>query len=249
MTSWEYGENTVQGIIAILGPTGVGKSTQVGLLAREFRKKGYKVTTTQLRINHLFADAFIRIMARILVKQRNDVLPIGALYEEKPSFLKKTFIFWMMLDILSIAGKFLVHIYIPRKIGRLVIVEDYIPTTIADHIFLCRGLGLPREGYKFFKNYMTALMHLAGPFQSVILDAKFSESEKRRKGRGRWNELPEYVHIQSPLLFEMSNDLAKGDNLYIDTTLKSVEEVRDIIIKHLTEELMHQSTILVEKTY
>jgi thymidylate kinase len=224
----------VPDVIAIVGPTGVGKSTHVRLLAVRLRKKGHKVTTTQLKTGHLVADVLMRILGKLLAKHRSDVLPIGAMYEERPALFGRIFRLWMMLEIVSISAKFFFRIYLPKMIGHQVLIEDYIPATVSDHIFLCHGLGISRERIAFFSDLMLRLMKLAGPPQLIFLDANTPELGARRRKRGGWDELAVYSDMQRSLLRDISEKLSSDRYMYVDTTNMSEDDVLDAVIERLS---------------
>lgn len=222
-------------IVAISGPTGVGKSTNIKLLVPELRAKGLKVVVTQIRINHLAAGLLSRTMALLAVRHRRDLLPLGALCEDKPAVMRKLFRLWMLLDVASISMKFLFRIYVPKKLGRVVLVEDYIPTSIADHMYLCQKLGFPECGFAFFTNHMLRLMKMGGPTFLVVLDAQLP-SLGERQIRRRWKEVETYTSRQRPILKGLTERLSNGRHLFVDTSDLPAIQVRDKIIAELASE-------------
>jgi thymidylate kinase len=118
-------------LIAFVGPVGVGKSAQMKLLAYRIRSKGLKVKTVFLLKGHYFSYFFEIFLAKILLLDR------------KPSVFKRIFKLWLIIDTFSLCLKFLLEIYIPIKLGYIVLVEEYLPSTITHYLYYCHYLKLP----------------------------------------------------------------------------------------------------------
>jgi len=218
-------------LIVFVGTVGSGKSTHMRLLYSKLKRKGMKVKIVFLKTGHLFAFFLEVFLAKMLVRKR-DVFPIRALIEEKPRFFKKVFRLWLSFDLISVTIKFLTSIYIPLKLGYTVLVEEYIPATISDYIYLSKIVNSSLRMNSFVISYLLKLSSLCGPTQVVFLDAKDDELALRWKLRGSPNERKDYIWMQRGLLLQISKKLSHKF-LYLNTGAKTIKEVHDLIMSHL----------------
>lgn len=216
-------------IIAFIGTVGSGKSTQMRLLASDLRRRKAKVKISFLKTGHLFAYVLEIILARMLTSKRRDVYPIRALIEEKPNIFKKIFKLWLILDIISVAIKFLFSIYVPLKLGYKVLVEEYIPATVSDYIYLSKIADFSLNPRCFAITFLMKLIHLSGPTWIVFLDAEDNELKRRWKVSGKYNERSDYINMQRTILLRISRKLSSGKLLYLKG--KTVKENYQLIEK------------------
>jgi hypothetical protein len=113
-----------------------------------------------LKTGHLFAFILETSLAKIVANKRNDVFPIRALVEERPTLFRRIFRLWLGLDLISITLKFLACIYLPLKLGYTMLTEEYIPATISDYVYLSRIVEIPLRVNSFAVNYLLRLMKL-----------------------------------------------------------------------------------------
>jgi len=219
-------------LIAFVGPVGSGKSTQMRLLYSKLKQRGLKVKMSFLKTGHLFAFILEVILAKMVASKRKDVSPIRALVEEKPHFFKRIFKLWLGLDLISIAIKFLTNIYIPLKLGYTILVEEYIPATISDYIYLSKIIKFPLK-VNFAINYLLRLISLCGPIQVIFLDAKNNELKTRWKLRGSFNEREDYLRMQRTLLLQISRKLSSYKLIYVSTEAKTLTDTQELIMNHL----------------
>jgi hypothetical protein len=221
-------------VVVFLGPVGVGKSTQVGLLRANLSDQGAMVTSTFLKSGHLFSYFLLRMLARGAVgEERRGMPPIGVLIDQRPSLYRRLFGTWLALDLLSVVIKFLFAIYLPMKSGFMVLVEEGIPATVADYLYLCSALELPREKVFTAINLLSALHARMGPKAIVVIDANPATLKSRSIQRGSFIEREDYVSAQRELLPIISRVLAGRFLLSLDTTSKSIRETSDLILKWL----------------
>jgi len=222
--------------IAFTGPVGAGKSTQIGLLASKLGNKGVRVKTTSLKINHFLAFILVVILVKMLCarNKRKDAPFIRALIEEKPCLFRRLFKLWLTLDVLSIYIRFLLTIYLPLKMRHIVIVEEYLPSTIADHVYVARILGLPIKSPSTAVSFMLRMVHLGGSMQTIFLDAHNNVLKDHwRARRMNLDERPDYLNMQRTILLSLSKKLSSDDLLYIDTSKQTIEETHKLITDHL----------------
>jgi len=217
-------------LIVFGGPVGSGKSTQMRYLLIVLRKMNVKSRSTFLKSGHLLAYVLELLLARIVSKRR-DVSPIRTLFEDALQLFRRVFKLWLLLDLLSITMKFLLDIYIPSKLGYTILVEEYIPATIADHLYLSSIAGYSKTKINSFSTrYLLRLANLCRPIYVVYLDAENSELYRRWKMRGSVEERRDYLLMQRTILLKLYRRLADTFT-YADTGLKSPKEVFSLVTK------------------
>jgi hypothetical protein len=220
-------------VIAFIGTVGSGKSTHMKLLYSKLKQKGLKTKISVLKTGHLFAFVLESFLAKMLAGSRKDVFPIRAIVEEKPHVFKKVFRLWLDLDLISVTIKFLTGIYLPLRLGYIVLVEEYIPATISDYIYLSKIVNFPLKMNSFTIKYLLTLMNLCNPTQIVFLDARDSELRIRWKLRGSFDEREDYLQMQRALLLQMSRELSSNGLIYMNTETKTLAETQELIMSHL----------------
>jgi len=220
-------------VIVFIGTVGSGKSTHMKLLYSKLKQKGLNTKVSFLKTSHLFAFVLEFFLAKMLAGSRKDVFPIRALVEEKQYIVKKIFRLWLDLDLISVVIKFLAEIYLPLKLGYIVLVEEYIPATISDYIYLSKIIDFPLRASSFAINYLLKLMNLCGPTQIIFLDAEDNELKRRWKLRGSFDEREDYLKMQRTLLLQMSRELSSHRLICINTGAKTLAEVQKLIMSQL----------------
>jgi hypothetical protein len=203
------------------------------LLYSKLKQKGLNTKVSFLKTGHLFAFVLESFLAKMLAGNRKDVFPIRALVEEKPYIFKKIFRLWLDLDLISIVIKFLAEIYLPLKLGYIVLVEEYIPATISDYIYLSKIIDFPLKMNSFAIKFLLTLMNLCNPTQIVFLDARDDILVFRWKMRGSFNERADYILMQRTLLLQLSKKLS-CKFLYINTGTKTIEKTHELITINLS---------------
>ena len=220
-------------IIVFIGTVGSGKSTHMKLLYSKLKQKGLKTKISVLKTGHLFAFVLESFLAKMLAGSRKDVFPIRAIVEEKPHVFKKVFRLWLDLDLISVTIKFLTGIYLPLRLGYIVLVEEYIPATISDYIYLSKIVNFPLKMNSFTIKYLLTLMNLCNPTQIVFLDARDDILASRWKMRGSFNEREDYILMQRTLLLRLSKSFSYKF-LCINTGTKTIEKTHESIIVNLS---------------
>jgi thymidylate kinase len=187
-----------------MGTPGAGKSTQIAILASELRASGFKIRTTDLSSGYL--RTFLRPLAIILGKlltRRSNVSPTSGLLEGDPRVYRRLLKLWLMLDTFDTYATFLFRICVPSKLGYSLIIEQFIPTEIAEYFHFCRILGLRSDEALPWTGLLQRLIHLIRPARVVFLDAETTvlQSRWRRRARNKLNiaETLEYMHMQRTL--------------------------------------------------
>jgi len=203
------------------------------LLASRLSNDGLKVKVTSLKTDHFPASIVVILLAKILVRKRKDVYPIRALIDDRLALFKRLFKLWLILGIWGIFVRFLLSIYLPMKMGYLVIVEEYIPATIADYMYLRRVVRISCNTVSFATDLMLRLKHVSDPMLVIFLDAHIDLLKSRWSHRKSLDEEPDYIHMQCSTLLSLSKKLSSCRLLYINTTKQTIEETHKLITKYL----------------
>lgn len=217
-------------VIVFLGTVGSGKSTQMRLLASYMRGRGFRVRVAFLKTGHLLAYVLEVFLARLLVGRRG-VRPLRALIEGRPWIARRLFRLWASLDAVSISMKFLFSVYIPVRLGFVVLVEEYIPAIVADYVYLSRVLGVPLRALSSLLGLVLRLFRLGGPIGVVFLDADNRVLELRWRRRGSPTERLDYLKMQRTILRRLAEAMSEGRFVYIDTAGRSVRETHEEIVR------------------
>ncbi len=216
-------------VLVFIGPVGVGKSTHIRLLASKFDGMGLKVRRTSLKTNHWFARALTFSVARILSGRKRDVHYVRVLTDENPKIFKELFKLWLSLDLISVSIQFLFAIYLPLIMGYTVLVEEYIPATIADYMYVAQTIGLPPEAVSSAIGFVSKLMYSVGPTRVIFLDADTKELKLRWLSRGSSEERIDYLSMQRSILRSLSTKLFPNEAFYANTTDQRVEETQSLV--------------------
>jgi thymidylate kinase len=190
-----------------MGTPGAGKSTQIAILASEFRASGFKIRTTDLSSGYVWD--YLRPLAIILAKlltRRSNASPTSALAEGDPKVYRTLLKLWLMLDTFDIYAKFLLDIYVPSRLGYSLIIEQSIPNKIAEYFYFCRLLGLSSDEASPWTSLVQRLTHFIQPARAVFLDAETKVLQSRwrartagRAGRARARRARNEVNIAETL--------------------------------------------------
>ena len=208
--------------IVFIGTVGAGKSTQKEMLKRDLEKRKIRVKLSLLKRGHLLTYILEASLAFLFTSKRANEAPIRSLIEERPRLLKNLFVFWVSLDILSIYVKFFIDIYLPLKFGLTVIVEDYLPATLADYAYLSDKIGQDPKRLDFLFRMIQKLAALEGNTGAIFLDANNDSLRARWSIRKSFGEKMEYLEMQRNLVRIYLDSLIPGKTLFIDTTSKTI---------------------------
>lgn len=219
-------------IIVFVGTVGAGKSTQLNLLAFKLRTKALRVKTTSLKRGHLLTYVLEVALARLLIGRKKKVCSIRVIVEERPILFKKLFKLFLILDVVSIFCRFLFTIYLPRKLGYVIIVEEYIQAAMADYIALSEFVGFNNKSLSVTVNLLSRLAHLGGPIHTIFLDAPNDTLKARWIHRNSLSQRSDYLHMQRTLLLSISKKLSSSF-FYINTNDKTIQKTGVIIMNFL----------------
>jgi hypothetical protein len=220
-------------IVVFAGTVGAGKSTQMKILRRELENRKLRVKTTFIKSGHLIVNIWETLLARLLTSNRHDVHPTTALIEERPLVLKGLFRLLVILDVFCVYLKFLITVYIPVRIGFIVLVEEYIPATIADYVYLAKAIGQQPIRLTFPSDLLLRLIGANTPVEIVFLDASDETLCFRWAKRKSFSEKKDYLHMQRTLIPLLLNSIMPNHVLYLDTTRKTIEETNSLVLHYL----------------
>ncbi len=207
------------------------------LLASRLREQGWKVNTTFIKSGHLMANMFQVLLVRLSTRQKGSKPQMRVLTEKSTFLFRKMFRIWLVFDVVSICLKFAFCVYLPVRNGYVVIVEEYIPATISDYIYLNRILGRNHEQLLPILNILQRLLYLGGPMEVFFLDASLDKLRLRWNARGTHEEKPEYLGMQRTLLLTLLRKLSSDRICILDTGRQAIEETHKLVVGELNEML------------
>ena len=219
---------SLQGIIVFVGTVGSGKSTHMNLLASKLKKNNYKVVATTIKSGHLFAFLLELTLVKLLSLQiKKNTCIIRTMVEKRPLLFKKLFNLFLILDVVSILCRFFVTVYLPKKLGYVILVEEYFQGAIADHIHLAEFVGIKSNRCLLIvTKILLMLIHLGGPVHTLFLDSSDGVLRNRWCRRASNSQRSDYLCMQRTLLFSISKQVSLTFS-YINTETKTIENTAD----------------------
>lgn len=208
-------------LICIIGPDGVGKSTQVKMLIDRLRKEGIKCEYKWLRFHHFFSLpllAIARLMGLSEVKTLESDGKIGYHYFERSKTISILYPIFLFIDTLVFNT---IKIYIPIKLFKKTIVCDrFVYDTIVD-------LMVSTRNYEIYKSKIGELFLSLIPKDSKVIMLVTDEEilKKRREDVMHDNTLNLRIKLYKKLAGEFGIPM-------IDARLP-MEEVRKSLMRTL----------------
>lgn len=210
-------------LICIIGPDGVGKSTQADILIRYFENKGIKFRYQWLRFHHLFSLPLLalgRVLGLSEVKTLKNGAKIGYHYFYKSKVFSGLYIILLLIDTYLFT---IMKVYIPIKIFRRNIICDrFIYDTLIDLMISTGDYNLYESN--FGKLFLNLIPHEA----KTIMLLTEEEDLKDRREDVRFDE---NLNLKINLYKKMAK---KFSILNLDASL-SVQEIQCNILRYLNE--------------
>jgi cytidylate kinase len=216
-------------IISFIGPVGVGKSTQIRLIASYFRSKGRKTVETYIKSAHGSTYVLSVLIKKLsdLTRGESDAQAVRSRRDLQVRFAP----LWNISETVSIVGKFLLSVYLPFNLGFNVLIEEGLIMSIENYSsFRPQVLGVKASELPLldvFLRWVNFRKHMY-----VVLDAGDEDAAARRRSRSfRREEREDYVKLQRAVMSKLNGP----DVLVVETSGKSIKEVNRILIEHLVE--------------
>jgi thymidylate kinase len=223
-------------LIVLLGPVGVGKSTQLNLTAQTLRQRGIKVSITQLKALHVFCGIFITLIVAFL-REDSGRNPFRVLRTKRVEVAAKLFPIMALLDVPSFTIRYWLNVALPLKFGRVVLVEECMYGTLAEYVFWLKNMKTQDKISAGFMRLVERLIYKnrANTF-TVYLNASYPHLTARIARRNTYTEDLKYIQMQQTTLMLLAKNLSlRGQYRYIDTTDKDVQTVKQQILPIIEE--------------
>jgi len=217
-------------IIAIAGLDGSGKTTQLNLLSRYLKERGIKVHKTYIANRHAIAWIICRLIVKLglYVWRPSEEQPL----EKQPRLEvfrgKISRKLWLIIETFSIFLAVFLKVYLPKKLGYLVLVEEYILGSIANLVNEFGDFSIIRS------RLVRMLLTLANRQDTlyVYLQIDYETHKKRRP----WKiERLEYIKIRKGVMeFIISKNILRNcDILIIDASRNDAFTIHKLIKDYL----------------
>lgn len=233
----------MKSLIVFLGPVGVGKSTQVNLLAKNLKKRGFSVSCTQLKAFHILSS-FLILVLLFLVREKTQKNHYRILREKRALLGARVMTILTFLDIPSFLVRYLLTVSWQRKLRDVVIVEEYIPAAVAEYLFWWKIMGKKNQLSSIFINFIQRLFNRNEATTIVFyLDGTSSKLLKRIAARNTYTEQLDYIKMQRSTLLTITQNFSSADRFhYIDTSSRNIVAVEKAILTTVNNELGVESS-------
>jgi thymidylate kinase len=190
-------------LIIFAGTVGAGKSTHLWLLYSYLKKRGIATTATFLKSANLMAYLFLKMIAALCGLKRNHVPPITTLNESRPDLFKALSFLFTLIDAFSIVIKYLFRVWLPLKLGRVVLVEEYLPATVFDYFVLLKiRKVITSRSFNVLYKLCALLASRTAHVSNIVFffDAPNHVLFERYSRRGSFKERKLYLEMQRKLL-------------------------------------------------
>ena len=207
-------------LVALYGPDGVGKSSQIDIISDNLVKDGCKVKKIWIRAPHTLAF----LIATVLVKFGFSVDDVNSFGRVKKlpnvgsNFIVKNI--WAFIEFISVLPLILFKVVIPVKLGSTIVADRYLLDTIVSIAYYIKDID-------FVDGTIARILMWFIPRNSVLihLDADYDTLLARR---GRLVESREFIDFQKEAYSRLSKRVSSN---YIDTSSLSIDETSSAINK------------------
>lgn len=212
--------------VALYGPDGVGKSTQIEIISNNLFKEGYKVKKIWIRAPHTLAFIIAKILIRLGFSV-DDVNPFGRvkkLPDVDSNFIVKNI--WAVIEFFSVLPLILFKVVIPVVLGFTIVADRYLLDTIVSIAYYIKDIdfvdGMIARVLMWFIPRNCVLIHLDSDYDTLL------------ERRGRYVESREFIGFQKKAYARLSKKVSSN---YIDTSSLSIDETSSAINKVIKDYL------------
>jgi len=216
-------------LIVFLGPVGVGKSTVIKGLAYVLKARGFRTYRIFIKAFHGPAYILWVLIVKLLGLSDNSKYSPWLLMQRSGRIVltRKLLILSTYLDaFISIPLK-LIMIRVLRRFGYYVLSEEYLQSTLLDHIFTAINLGMKVNSIILFipVSVEYALLNKYSPDLTIVLMTNIHELKRRWVIRGYGEPQLRYVLLQYAFFNKLNNAV------HIDTTGMGIKETLDKVLE------------------
>jgi thymidylate kinase len=214
-------------VVFFFGQNGAGKSTQMELLSKALNDQNIKARITWIASHNLFVWFLGVILAKLgypkdhWTRVNPQLRPVANLgFFKSTGRVSKSIL--LFLEIISLVIVDLIKIRIPRLLGNWIIVEKYIPITIADLTLI--------YGKTFFKSIAARflLRLIPASVYGIFLKVDYEDLLERR---GEKIESKKYLSSQNVVCEWFAKQYCC---LVVNTSETDIERTHELIMDYLT---------------
>jgi RNase adaptor protein for sRNA GlmZ degradation len=208
-------------LIVFAGTVGAGKSTHLRLLYSYLKMRDIIATATFLKTANLMAYLLLKVIAAVCGLKRNHMPLITALNESRPSLFKAVSFLFTLADTFSIVIKYLFRVWLPFKLGRVVLVEEYLPATVFDYFVLLKVRKVvTSRSFNVLYKLCALLASRTAHVSNIVLffDAPNHVLFERYSCRGSFKERKLYLEMQRKLLPSLYSKFLGSQVVFLDSS-------------------------------
>jgi GTPase SAR1 family protein len=207
-------------LIALYGPDGVGKSTQIEVLSGYLSSRGYRVRRVWLRGPHTLSF----LLSRMLIGAgytRRILNPFGRV-KTLPMIGSNSIIkrLWAFTEFISVLPLIFLKVLLPLELGYLILADRYVLDVVVSTAFYIDDPG-------FVRGTLASILLKLVPRDSVLihLDTDYETLVARR---GDLVEPRIFIDFQKEAYDWLSSRVSTH---YIDTSKLTVDETSEAILE------------------